>query len=157
MAKTDFTNDDVIRFYRERDKPYGCFSNFSPHGFELDGVHFRTVEHFFQASKFSGTPHFDLVRLAKSPMDAKTLGNSRDVAIRSDWDAIKDEVMLQGLRQKFETHPDIRTILIETGAAYLIEDAPADYYWGCGADGSGKNMLGRLLAKVRDEIGRSRR
>jgi hypothetical protein len=28
-----------IYFYSAREKPYGCFSNFSPHGFELDGTY----------------------------------------------------------------------------------------------------------------------
>ncbi len=26
-----------ISFYSTREKPYGCFSNFSPHGVDLDG------------------------------------------------------------------------------------------------------------------------
>jgi hypothetical protein len=26
-----------IYFYVPREEPYGCFSNFSPHGVELDG------------------------------------------------------------------------------------------------------------------------
>ena len=34
----------------------------------------------------------------------------------------------------------------------LVENAPNDYYWGCGKDGSGKNMLGQLLMKLRAEI-----
>jgi predicted NAD-dependent protein-ADP-ribosyltransferase YbiA (DUF1768 family) len=29
---------EPIRFYSSREEPYGCFSNFSHHGFELDGV-----------------------------------------------------------------------------------------------------------------------
>ncbi len=31
----------------------------------------------------------------------------------------------------------------------IIENAPHDYYWGCGADGSGKNQLGKTLMRVR--------
>ncbi|HKC73877.1 MAG TPA: NADAR family protein, partial [Chloroflexota bacterium] len=42
----------TIYFYSTREKPYGCFSNFSPHGFELDGVWWPTSEHYFQAQKF---------------------------------------------------------------------------------------------------------
>ena len=33
-----------------------------------------------------------------------------------------------------------------------METAPHDYFWGQGFDGSGKNMLGKLLMKVRDEL-----
>jgi hypothetical protein len=28
----------------------------------------------------------------------------------------------------------------------------ADSYWGDGGDGSGKNMLGKILMRVRDEL-----
>ncbi len=37
-----------IYFYRVREKPYGCFSNFSPHSFELDGNWWPTSEHYFK-------------------------------------------------------------------------------------------------------------
>lgn len=30
-----------------------------------------------------------------------------------------------------------------------MENAPRDSYWGCGADGSGKNVLGKILMEVR--------
>jgi ribA/ribD-fused uncharacterized protein len=55
----------TIYFYGTRDR-YGCFSNFSPHGFELDGVYWPTSEHYFQAQKFAGTPHVDQIRQVKS-------------------------------------------------------------------------------------------
>jgi predicted NAD-dependent protein-ADP-ribosyltransferase YbiA (DUF1768 family) len=41
---------------------------------------------------------------------------------------------------------------MDTGTEELIEDSPVDYYWGCGADGSGKNMLGKLLMELREEL-----
>ena len=50
-----------IKFYRERDEPYGCFSNFSRHSFEMDGTPWQTVEHYFQAMKFPGTEQARLI------------------------------------------------------------------------------------------------
>lgn len=38
----------TIYFYSTREQPYGCFSNFSRHGFELDGAYYKTSEHYFQ-------------------------------------------------------------------------------------------------------------
>ncbi len=145
---------ETIRFYRERDAPYGVFSNFSPHSFTIDGQPWQTVEHYFQAMKFQGTPGEYAVQLAKSPMEAKTLGNDRSRPLRPDWDAMKDDIMRLGVRAKFEQHDDIRAVLLGTEDAYLIEDAPKDYYWGCGADGNGKNMLGRILMEVREQLRR---
>lgn len=59
--------------------------------------------------------------------------------------------MLCGLRAKF-SRPDLRERLLATAPAMLIEAAPRDYHWGCGARGTGKNRLGMLLMRVRDEL-----
>ena len=141
-----------IEFYRERDAPYGCFSNFSKHGFTLNGQHWPTVEHYFQAQKFPGTPSEEAIRLAPDPMTAKNLGQSRDFPIRADWEAVKDNVMREAVRAKFEQHPDIRAVLLGTGSETLIEAARNDNYWGYGPDGKGQNKLGLTLMEVRDEL-----
>jgi hypothetical protein len=58
--------------------------------------------------------------------------------------------MRKAVLRKFETHADIREILLATGDGEIVENAPGDYYWGCGKDGSGKNMLGLILMEVRE-------
>lgn len=139
----------TIYFYGTRDK-YGCFSNFSPHGFELDGLYWPTSEHYFQAQKFPGTYHVDQIREVKTPRDAAKMGRDRKRPLRPDWNQVKDDIMRQGVLKKFETHSDIREVLIATGEDLIVENSPVDYYWGCGADGSGKNMLGLILMEVRE-------
>ena len=139
----------TIYFYSSREKPYGCFSNFSPHGFELEGAWWPTSEHYFQAHKFARTPYADQVRQARTASEAAKLGRQRSHPFRPDWEQVKDQVMLQALLCKFQTHADIRVTLLATGDEELVENAPKDYYWGCGADGSGQNMLGKLLMNVR--------
>ncbi len=131
---------------------FGCFSNFSAHGFKLDGQYWPTSEHYFQAEKFAGTAYATSIRLAKSPAIAARLGRSRKQPLRPDWEAIKDDVMRQALFAKFRSHADIRAILLATADQPIVENAPGDYYWGCGADGSGKNMLGQLLVEVRQTL-----
>jgi N-glycosidase YbiA len=140
----------TIYFYADREEPYGCFSNFSRHGVELDELWWPTVEHFFQAQKFRGTPHAEEIRLIKRPHDAARLGRDRSKPLRSDWEEIKDNIMLRAVFCKFQTHAEIREILLRTGTEEIVENAPGDYYWGCGQDGSGKNMLGITLMQVRD-------
>jgi ribA/ribD-fused uncharacterized protein len=142
----------AIRFYRERDAPYGCFSNFSKHSFVINGQSWQTVEHYFQAQKFAGTPREYEIQIASAPMTAKLMGNERTYPIRLDWEAVKDNVMRDALRAKFTQHKDIQAVLLGTGDAELVEAAPNDYYWGCGQDGTGKNRLGRILMEVRDEL-----
>jgi N-glycosidase YbiA len=138
-----------IRFYSTHEQPYGCFSNFSAHGFHLDGAWWPTSEHYFQAQKFFGTIYVERIRLASSPNEAAHLGRKRDLPLRPDWEQVKDDVMLRVVLRKFETHDAIRTILLGTGEEMLIEDASDDYYWGCGSDGSGRNMLGQTLMQAR--------
>lgn len=138
-----------IYFYGSKEQPYGCFSNFSAHGFELDGLWWPTSEHYFQAQKFAGTPHVEEVRRAQSPKQAAMRGRSRARPLRADWEQMKDEVMRRGVLRKFETHADLRAVLLGTGDEEIVENAPGDYYWGCGADGSGQNMLGKILMETR--------
>ena len=58
--------------------------------------------------------------------------------------------MRRAVLRKFEVQADLRALLLGTGDEPIVENAPGDYYWGCGADGSGKNMLGIILMEVRE-------
>ena len=144
-----------IRFYRTSETPYGCFSNFSAHPFILDEARWPTSEHYFQARKFVDVQYVEEIRTTPSPMIAARLGRSRAHSIRSDWEQVKDDVMRHAVHAKFAQHADIRTILLGTGDETIIEDAPNDFYWGCGADGTGKNMLGIILMETRDALRRA--
>src|ERR1700730_28556 len=108
----DEENCQPIYFYSKTNAYYEL-SNFSPHGFQLDGAYWPTVEHYFQAQKFPSQPAYqEKIRLARLPKDAKTLGRSRTVPLRPDWEEIKDEVMRTALRAKFLAHPDLTEMLL---------------------------------------------
>ena len=139
----------AIKFYKVNGD-FGCFSNFSNHGFEQKGEYWNTVEHYFQAQKFAETAYEEEVRLAKTPMDAAKKGRDRKKPLRDDWELIKDKVMKDAVLKKFSTHADIRDLLISTGSQEIIEATTDDYYWGCGLDGTGKNELGKILMEVRE-------
>ncbi|NES80134.1 MAG: NADAR family protein [Moorea sp. SIO2B7] len=140
----------TIYFYSAREQPYGCFSNFSKHGFNLDGFWWATSEHYYQAQKFVTTdrPWFDKIREVKTPKEAAKMGRNRSHPLRNDWEKVKDNIMQKAVLCKFETHADIREILLNTGDKLIVENSPHDYYWGCGQDGSGKNKLGEVLMAV---------
>lgn len=141
----------VINFYSTRDA-YGCFSNFSAHKIFLKEKSWKTSEHYFQAQKFAGTSHEEELRLADSPMQVAKMGRDRKRPLRKDWEEVKDEIMLEALRAKFTQHKDLKEILLGTGDAILVEHTKNDFYWADGGDGSGKNMLGILLMKLREEL-----
>ena len=143
-----YKDNMAIEFYKANEE-YGCFSNFSKHGFELYGKHWQTSEHYFQAKKFTGTEHEEEIRLAKTPMEAAKLGRDRNRPLRKDWEEVKNDIMKQAILAKFKAHDDIREILFSTGDEEIIEATTDDYYWGCGTKRNGKNMLGKILMEVR--------
>lgn len=144
-------NDHAIRFYRASEEPYGFLSNFARAPFRLHGFLWLTSEHWFQAQKFAGRPEESLVRAATTPGEAARLGRALP-GLRADWDAVKESIMLAGLRAKFAVNVTLRDRLLATAERPLIEHTPRDRYWGDGGDGSGKNRLGALLMQVRDEL-----
>ena len=139
----------LIYFYSTRGD-YGCFSNFSYHGFELDGEYWSTTEHYFQAQKFASTPHVEQIRQLKTPKEAANMGRDRQRPLRKDWEQVKDDIMRKAVLQKFKTHADTCEILLATADEEIVENSPSDYYWGCGKDVRGKNMLGQIIMEVRD-------
>jgi N-glycosidase YbiA len=141
----------VIHFYSTSGE-YGCFSNFSRHSVRLKGKVWPTSEHYFQAQKFAGTAHEGEILRAKSPTVAARMGRSRQRPLRPDWESVKDSVMREAVYAKFSQHDDLKTILLGTGDAVLVEHTERDSYWGDGGDGSGRNMLGRILMEVRDRL-----
>ena len=100
----------AISFYSTLSR-YGCFSNCSAHGFELDGDWWATSEHYFQAQKFPNTPDAEEIRLAATPGEAANLGNDRNRSLRLDWDNVKYEIMRKAVFNKFAANSEIREIL----------------------------------------------
>ena len=146
----------AIRFFRTRDK-YGCFSSFSRHSVWFENYTWRTNENYYQAQKYAGLPgpaieRYNAIRIALTPRIAADLGRDRSIPMRSDWEQVKDDVMRQCVLKKFQTHRDIRDILLETYDEEIIEDSPYDSYWGIGPSGNGKNMLGKILMETREYL-----
>lgn len=80
------------------------------------------------------------------------MGRSRKRPLRNDWESVKDLIMRQAVLAKFTQHDDLRELLLATGDAKLVEQTTNDSYWGDGGDGRGKNMLGRILMEVREQL-----
>ena len=83
---------------------------------------------------------------------AKKLGRTRSPHFRSDWEGVKEQVMLEGLQAKFTQNPKLGELLKSTGTQPLKEKAFWDGYWGTGRSGNGKNRMGVLLEQVRSYL-----
>lgn len=142
---------DVIRFYSVADE-YGEFSNFAEHPITLKNKLWPTSEHYFQAQKFTDKAEQEEIRRANSPMQAARMGRDRKRKLRRDWESAKVNVMREAVLAKFSQHEELRKLLLSTADATLVEHTEKDDYWGDGGDGSGKNMLGRILMDVREKL-----
>ena len=126
-------------------------SNFYPVRVYFEGRWYQTAEHAYQAAKTTCKTDHDLVAGAATPAIAKRMFRRLRLPQRQNWEEIKDEVMLEVLRAKFDT-PSLAKQLLETGEQELIEYNPwHDTYWGV-CDGVGENRLGKLLMQVRQEL-----
>ncbi len=127
---------------------YKMLSNFYPCSIEYDWMVFGSVEKAFQAAKTFDIRERKRILLAPTEKDAKRMG--RSVALRSDWEAVKGQIMLNFLRKKFKKD-EFRELLLSTGDAYLENSNDyRDTFWGT-YKGEGKNMLGKFLMQVRKE------
>jgi ribA/ribD-fused uncharacterized protein len=140
-----------IKFYGANDE-YGEFSNFARYSIKLDAKTWPTSEHYFQAMKFKDEHNQEMIRKAKSPMEAARMGRDRRRPLRRDWESAKDNVMFKAVMAKFTQHSDLRKLLLSTGDAKIIEHTEKDSYWGDGGDGRGKNRLGQILMRVREQL-----
>ena len=137
------------------DGHWAFLSNFYWSEIEFEGITYPTNEHFFQAMKTLDVNERRAIANCRTPGQAKRMG--RRVALRPDWEDIKESVMLEGLCLKF-TDEQLADWLLETGDEELVEGTTwHDNEWGnCScpkcAHIEGKNKLGRLLMQVRDMI-----
>ena len=145
---------------------YRFLSNFYPSKIVLDKLpldkevteplSYATVEHAYQAAKTFDFNEREEIRTASTPGVTKGLG--KRVTLREDWEEIKGKVMFELLVRKFSAnHPELQQKLLDTGDDQLVEgNTWHDNYFGvctCIACGSvGKNVLGKLLMKVRKEL-----
>lgn len=144
----------------------GCLSQWWPVEFTVDGVLFRSAEHYMmwrKAMLFGDEATAGRILAAGHPRDAKMLG--RGVAGFDDqtWADHRFEIVTDASRAKFGQHADLRAYLLTTRDSILVEASPTDRVWGIGlAAGDeratdptrwrGLNLLGFALMRARAEL-----
>jgi ribA/ribD-fused uncharacterized protein len=141
----------IIQF-NSKSPDYCWLSNFFLSPMIIQGKEYLTVEHWFQSQKFTDSEVQEKIRLAPTPASAKALGKKRHPSFRSDWDSLREDIMMEGIRAKFDQNIVLYGNLLKTGTAELKEQSPWDSYWGTGRSGNGKNRMGVLLMKLRAEL-----
>lgn len=129
---------------------YFFLSNFYMRNIETVNGVFPSVEHMFMAEKSTSTEDYEMIRQSSSPKEARQIG--RIIELRSDWEDVKDEIMYEACYYKFSQHEDLRQRLLATDDKVLVEGNKwGDDYWGK-CTPNGKNVLGKILMRVREEL-----
>jgi ribA/ribD-fused uncharacterized protein len=137
----------VITAFRGRWTKLG---NYSSCVVFYNGHAYPSVEHAYQAQKSEDPRMQRVVRHQPTPAAAKQV--ARTLPLRSDWDAVKVDIMRDLLREKFSQEPE-RSILLSTGTKQLVEgNWWGDTFWGQCPIGTGENWLGRLLMDLRHDL-----
>lgn len=143
--------DEFIGFYP---REFFVFDNFSSFGIVMDGEFYPTVEHAYQAGKFvKSAPNIaKQIKKCFSAHEAQKIAfANRDKQVK-DWDKIKVKYMEKLLRLKLEQNPYVKKKLLQTKNYIICEDSPKDSFWGIGEERTGRNELGKLWMKLRDEL-----
>ena len=128
---------------------YAFLSNYYDSPIFYDGILYPTVEHAFQAAKTTVFIQRIIIANKKTPGQAKCAG--RKVTLRDNWDDIKLYIMKELIILKF-TNPKLKSALLNTKDAELIErNTWNDTYWGS-CNGIGENHLGKILMEVREML-----
>lgn len=144
-------SDTEVRFFTPH---FYAFDNFSAYTVEVWGKKFPTVEHAYQWKKYEeSNPQlareiFD----AANPSAVKKISDAHTKEILPAWHDKKVEIMEEILRAKTQQHEKVRKLLVESGTRTIIENSPTDSFWGIGPHGDGKNMVGKIWMKIRNEL-----
>jgi ribA/ribD-fused uncharacterized protein len=144
----------------------GCFSQWWPAQFTVDGVTYPTAEHFMMTAKallFGDAEVAARIPSAPHPSDAKKLGRQVRGFDEELWSARRFDLVVAGNVAKFSQNPELRQFLLGTGDRVLVEASPRDRIWGIGMSASnelatspehwrGLNLLGFALMEARQQL-----
>lgn len=108
-------------------------------------------------------------KIITNMLEKKYAGNYKDLGRMVEgfqqevWDEHKYDIMKEACMFKFQQNPDLKEELLETENKLLVEASPYDRIWGIGLRSEdpnfldmskwrGKNLLGKVLMDVRDEL-----
>ncbi|NJL12497.1 MAG: NADAR family protein [Microscillaceae bacterium] len=147
-----------------------CLSQWWEAPFVVEAEVFATAEHWMMAQKarlFGDEEIYPQILLAPDPAEAKALGRKVAAFDQAVWENHRFEIVVQGNHHKFSQHEALKTFLLDTAPAVLVEASPRDQIWGIGmgaqnplatqpAYWKGQNLLGFALMEVRHQLATAR-
>jgi ribA/ribD-fused uncharacterized protein len=147
-------------------RPESPFSQWYPARFLVEGRTFSCAEQFMMYGKarlFGDDEIAERILETTAPRDHKALGRKVRGFDEKVWRENREAIVYAGSRAKFTQNPELRRLLLETGTTEIVEASPFDRIWGVGLAATnpliddpqnwrGKNLLGRILTRLRDEL-----
>lgn len=145
-----------------------CFCQWYLSPFTIDGVEYKTTEHWMMASKarlFGDTQSERQILQTESPAIVKKMGRKVRNFDEDVWMRERYSIVLKGNVAKFDQHPTLKEILLATGDSVIVEASPFDRIWGIGIkegdegiddprQWKGLNLLGFAIMDAREELRR---
>ena len=155
-----------VFFWKEPALDPGCLSQWWPAPFVVDGVTYRTAEHWMMAGKarlFEDADTLEKVLRAPAAAAAKSLGRAVRGFSEGRWAAARYDIVVAGNEAKFAQNDELRRFLASTRSRVLVEASPLDRVWGIGlaeddeaatspSRWRGRNLLGFALMEVRERL-----
>lgn len=143
-----------------------CFSQWYESSFTVDGITYKTAEHWMMAKKvalFNDFIALQKIVIANTAAEAKKLGREVLNYDEATWLKYRFEIVKEGNLHKFKQNKHIGEFLLNTKNRVLVEASPVDAIWGIGMASDhdninnpsawrGLNLLGFALMEVRDKL-----
>lgn len=156
------TTTEFVFFYGSKDS----FSNLYKASFTVHGITFCCGEQYIMYCKAMLFKDFDTAQkilVETTPSKMKALGRKVKTFDDETWCDNREYMTYIGLLAKYQQNPDLIAELIATGNREIVEASQRDKVWGIGMSESnadiedkykwkGKNILGKILMRVRDHI-----
>jgi N-glycosidase YbiA len=145
LLEEDILDDSYLKTYVDYSN-FFPLTNYSMYSIKIGDEEFKSVEHYYQAMKFlKDKKTYQKVKESKSSLDAKKLGEDYSY----DNKKLEEEVIEKALKSKFSQHSELKKLLKETKGDIIYKIL--DSFLGIGYDNQGKNIVGKILKKIRDE------
>lgn len=144
--KHSYANKNPTYIFDKPEYKFYQLSNIYPSPITVDGVVFKTAQHYYQWKRFNDPITKNRILKAETANLAKQIASDNEhLAISID----DYQVMKDGVTEKFTQNPWLVGILKSTGDGYIIYHTIEDDIWGNNGDNTGMNLLGLILTDLR--------